>query len=119
VKRPDDRRGPIKLAVFGSKMVHPMSKTRNYVVIVGVGRSVGCSLPKVSIEVVDAAFPGDTVGPELAADRDFWQVCFGSGHLGSKLSRSNSAFRRHSELACGPLCGRLVAQCGKGARRAS
>jgi hypothetical protein len=52
-------------------MVHPTSKTPNYVVIVGVGHSVGCSLPKVSTEVVNAAFRGDTVGPELAADRDF------------------------------------------------
>jgi hypothetical protein len=74
-----------------------MSKTPNYVVIVGVGHSVGCSLPKVSIEIVDAAFRGNTVGPKLAADHDFWQVCFGSGHLGSKSSRSNSAFWRPSE----------------------
>jgi hypothetical protein len=65
------RQGPLKLAGFGPKPVHPTSKAPNYVVIVGVGHSVDCLFLKASIEVVDAAFRGDFVGPELAANRDF------------------------------------------------
>jgi hypothetical protein len=66
-KRPDDRRGPIKLAVFGSKMVHPRRKRRT--VLSSSGRSPRELFTSQGVDrVVNAAFHGDIAGPEVAAD---------------------------------------------------